>query len=520
VLKASAAREEGDLRALTSGGMVGALIALFQSGFQILTDTFSYWVKTSSTIVGFGLGLSPALIAAGYIVGINVALSLLVGIVIGWLAGVPVLTWIYGIPVAETATQAATIIWRSHVRYMGVGTMLVGGLWTLCTLTKPVVSSIAASIASVRKLGSKTEILRTESDIPIHHVVLYILLLLIPIFIMIAYTLMPSELSAGASVRHVVAGVSTLYVLIGGFVFCAVSAYFAGLIGSTNNPVSGLLVSALLILCLLLIGIANVFSLYADAAKFLSIVAIGSTVVIACGIAISNDTMQDLKVGEIVGATPWKQQVMLVLGVVVSSFVIPPILQLLYNAYGIGGVFPRAGMNPAHMLAAPQAGLMAAVTQGAFNHQLPWGMIGVGAVVAIVAIIIDEILKKRFGTRLPVLAVGLGIYLPLDSSVPCVIGGILAYFVQYRLSRLYRRGRSENEIKINGHRHRGLLLSCGIVAGASVMGVLLAIPFALKESSDALRIMPEGLMPFAGPLSLFVTFCLCAWIYKVVLKKA
>src|SRR4029078_11550812 len=176
-------------------------------------------------------------------------------------------------------------------------------------------------------------------------------------------------------------------------------------------------------------------------------------------------------------------------------------------------------MDPAQMLAAPQAGLMATVAKGAFSHQLQWNMIGVGALVAIICIIIDEILKKSFGTRLPVLAVGLGIYLPLDSSVPCVIGGLLSYLVQYRLDLLYRRGAPDQETKMNVHRHRGLLLSCGIVAGASLMGVILAIPFAIRQSSDALRIMPESLMPFAGILSVMVTFILCAWIYRVVMKR-
>ena len=234
--------------------------------------------------------------------------------------------------------------------------------------------------------------------------------------------------------------------------------------------------------------------------------------------SVANNNSQDLKVGHIVGATPWKQQVMLILGVIVASFVIPPILQLLYNAYGIGGVFPRPGMDPAQMLAAPQAGLMATVAQGAFSHHLEWNMIGVGALIAIICVVIDEILKRNYGTRLPVLAVGLGVYLPLDSSVPVVIGGFLAYIVQQRLNQLFKRGEANNEAAMSSHRHCGLLLACGIVAGASLMGVILAIPFALKQSSDALRLMPDSLMPFAGILSIWVTILLCAWIYRSVIK--
>ncbi len=522
VLKASASREEGDMKFLVVGGVVGAVIALFQSGFQILTDSFAYWVKTSKAVVGFGLGLSPALIAAGYIVGINVALSLLVGIGLGWILGIPALTWYYGMPDAETASQIAMAAWRAHIRYIGVGTMLVGGLWTLCTLFKPVIQSMAASITSLRdiKLGRKAESLRTEKDIPIHYVFVAGLILLVPIFFMIANSVIPQNMGITDSFRYFISGFSTIYILIGGFVFCSIMAYFAGLIGSTNSPVSGLLVCALLVICLVFMGFFSFQDWSAETKEMIgSVVAIGSLVVIGAALSISNDTMQDLKVGEIVGATPWKQQVMLILGVVVSAFVIPPILQLLYHAYGIGGVFPRPGMDPSQMLAAPQAGLMATVAKGAFSHQLEWNMIAIGASIAAICVVIDEYLKKNHGTRLPVLAVGLGIYLPLDSSVPVVIGGLLSYIVNTRLNAIYSIHQAADVIRANVHKHRGLLLACGIVAGASLMGVLIAIPFALKESTDALRLMPEQFMSFAGVLSLIVTAGLCIWIYRAVLKR-
>lgn len=521
VLKASVKSEKGDLQLLTVGGIVGGLLALFQSGFQILTDNFSYWVKTKSTVVGFGLGLSPALIAAGYIVGINVALSLLTGIIIGWLVGIPVITFYHGSGISGDATHVAIAIWRDYIRYIGVGCMLVGGFWTLCTLFKPVAQSMAASFDSLKKirLGQKTD-LRTERDIPIHYVFLATGLLLIPIFFLIANFIIPQEFNLSDNIRYFLAGFSTFYILLGGFVFCSISAYFAGLIGSTNNPVSGMLVSALLIICLAFMVFFAQTSLSAHTREVVgSVVAIGSMVVIAAALAISNDTMQDLKVGEIIGATPWKQQAMLFLGVIVTAFVVPPILQLLYNAYGIGGVFPRPDMNPHQMLAAPQAGLMAAVAKGAFTYQLPWGMIGLGALIALVCVFVDEYLKKNYNTRLPVLAVGLGIYLPLDSSVPIVIGGILSWVIHKRLNSRYQASMVNREEIINQHNHKGLLLACGLVAGASIMGVILAIPFAVKQSSDALRIMPEAYQPFAGVLSIAVTCLLLVWIYRIVMKR-
>jgi putative OPT family oligopeptide transporter len=525
VLKASTKREKGDLKSLISGGIVGAIITLFQSGFQILTDTFQYWAQLGTSVFGFGLGLSPALIAAGYIVGVNVALSLLVGIFIGWLAGIPLLTWVYGLPDATNANQIAMIMWRDYIRYIGVGTMLVGGLWTLCTLLKPLAHSMSTSFKTVRhiRLGNQPQLKRTERDIPIHYVFIATFVLLIPIFFLIANTIIPSTWAITSGFRYFISGFSTLYILIGGFAFCSIMAYFAGLIGSTNSPVSGLLVSALLVISLCFMVIFGIHGgLGTDQTEEMigTVVAIGSMVIIGAALSISNDTMQDLKVGQMVGATPWKQQVMLILGVIVSAFIIPPILQLLYNAYGIGGVFPRPNMDEAQMLAAPQAGLMATISKGVFSHQLKWGMIGIGALIASACIIIDEFLKKQYGTRLPVLAVGLGIYLPLESSVPVVIGGLLSQLVYYRLNQVYPRGKEDTEIKLNTHKHRGLLLTCGIVAGASLMGVMLAVPFALKESSDALRIMPSHLMSYAGTLSIIVTFMLCLWIYRVVLRRS
>ena len=520
VLKASANKEQMDMGALSWGGAIGAVITLFQSGFEILTDTFDYWVKTTSTVFGFGLGLSPALIAAGYIVGVNVAISFLVGISIGWLAGVPILTWVYGMPPLDHAADVAMTVWKAHIRYIGVGTMLVGGLWTLVTLFKPITQSIVASFISLHK--SKQEgaplSLRTERDIPINYVLWGVILLLVPVFILIAKFIVPVTPGISAHFLNVLCAFAAVYVIIGGFLFCSISAYFAGLIGSSNTPVSGLLVSALLILCLILLGFFELNGGTAGKEVFGVILGIGSSVIICVAIAISNDTMQDLKVGQVVGATPWKQQVMLVFGVLVASFVVPPIFDLLYNAYGIGGVFPHPNMNPAHMLGAPQAALMATVAEGVYAHNLQWSMIILGAGIAVVCIIVDEILKS-FGTRLPVLAVGLGIYLPMGTTIPVVIGGLLSYLIQVRLNRRYDL-RLENQLKVATHRHRGLLLACGIVAGASIMGVVLAIPFALKQSSDALKLMPDRFAPFAGVLSIVVTVVLCAWIYKVVMSKS
>ena len=446
--------------------------------------------------------------------------SILVGIIIGWIFGVPVLTSFYGLPDQTEAGDIAMMMWREHIRYIGVGTMLVAGLWTLIVLIKPIMQSLITSFQSLKKAKDANTIsIRTERDIPINYVFWGLILLLVPIFIFISLAIIPADADISHSFRTTLAAVGSLYILFGGFIFCSVAAYFAGLVGSTNTPVSGLLVAALCILCMIFLALFNMNAGIEGRELLGVILGVGSTVIIGAGIAIANDTMQDLKVGQMLGATPWKQQWMLILGVLIASFVIPPILDLLYHAYGIGGAFPRPDMDKSQMLAAPQAGLMADVAQGVYAHNLQWSMIIIGAIIAFLCMIIDKALKP-YGARLPVLAVGLGIYLPLDSSFPLVIGGFLSYIVQLRLYKRYPLNKSGAESKnLAQHKHRGLTLACGIVAGASVMGVVLAIPFAIKQSSNALNIMPDNLASVASAMSLIVTFLLCAWIYRVVMKK-
>jgi len=508
------------------GGIGGALIGLFQSGFRVLADSLQYWLVKGNVVFGFGLGFSPAVIAAGYIVGVNVAISMLVGIIIGWIIGVPILSAYYGFsPDVHNAFSIANQLWSDHIRFLGVGTMLVGGLWTLVSLFKPVVKGVIASLETLkqRRLG-QNKILRTEHDMSIN-LVFWIGIVILAVVFMQMFVFIQNDIAGISShMVWILTGVSAVYILIAGFVFSAVSGYFAGLVGSTNSPGSGLVVASTLILCLLvmlILGTEVHFSYKSAQTLGAAAVAVTACSFISAAMVIANETIQDLKAGQIVGATPWKQQVMLIVGVVVSAFVLPLILDLLFNAYGIGGVFPHAGMDHSQMLAAPQAGLVAAVAQGVFTRQLPWGMIGIGAGVAIICIIVDEVLKFGWGTRLPVLAVGVGIYLPLDSSTPVIIGGVLSYIVQYMAHRNYGSLNHEGRVKVKERLQGGLLLSCGIVAGAALLGVALAIPFAIKQSADALRIVPQSFTGISEWLSIIVTFLLCYWIYRVavVAKK-
>jgi putative OPT family oligopeptide transporter len=512
---AASAKANTDIKPLVHGGIVGGVIALFQSGFRVFSDSWQFWVmRKTDGIAGFGLGFSPALIAAGYIVGPLIAVSLLVGIIISWVFSLQIISIHFVHTATQTPVSIAMSIWNTRLRYLGVGTMLIGGLWTLCTLMKPVFEGFKKSIIALShaRIGKGVKVLRTDSDIPIHYIGISVIFLAVCIYYLISHLTSATALGISDGFHLFISVLDVIYILIAGFFLSAISAYFAGLIGSTNNPVSGLLIAALFVLSLILLGLFHDAAWYADHTKGL---ATGAMAIMVCSIiggavALSNDTMQDLKAGQMVGSTPWKQQVMLLLGVVVAALVIPPVLELLFNAYGMAGIYPRAGMDPTQMLAAPQAGLMAAVTQGVFTHQLPWQMIGFGVVIAVICIFVDEFLKKR-GLRLPVLAVGLGLYLPLDASTPVVIGGLLRLFIQWSFRIKHKM--NENSEEARPHLQKGLILACGLVAGAALMGVLLAIPFAIAKNDDVLSLVSAHFTPIANWLSVIVTLGICYWIY-------
>lgn len=521
VLKASTVGSKG-LKILASGGLIAGLISFSQAGLQVISGSVHYWQNVANRfITGFQVGFDPALMAAGYIVGPSVAASTLVGVFLGWIVGIPALTFYYGVPAAGDASASAMDIWHSHVRYIGVGTMLVGGFWTLLTLLKPILDGLRASWKSVKKIHAEGQasIPRTERDIPIHYVAIGILILAIPLgFLLYQYVSNPVlQLSTSLQIISITIGI--LYVIFIGFVFCALGGYFAGLFGSTNSPTSALSVSTLLIMSLLTLAIWGPhLHLANDSGQTLAAIAFVLIVAGVLGAAsITNETIQDLKSGEIIGATPWKQQVMLILGVILSAFLVPGILKLLFEAYGIGGVFPRPGMDPAHMLAAPQAGMMAALAEGTFKAKLAWNMLFIGGIFAIIAIIIDRILRANGKGTLSVLAIGFGIYLPLDATLPFIIGGVTAYFVNRSLQKKYP-GESNKPVR-EQRQEKGLTLACGIVAGAALMGVILAIPFAIKESTDVLRIVPAGFAPIADVLGVIVALSLLTWIYFTVCGK-
>jgi putative OPT family oligopeptide transporter len=438
-------------------GLIGAFFKLGESGFKLWHGMLEMGTKAFGTVLYFGSNLSPALVAVGYIVGLNIAILVFLGGALNWFVVIPILASLEPLATDKTALEIGWNLWSTQTRYLGVGSMVVGGLWALIKLRTSLVDGVRQSISAYRQ--SKTEnsvaIKRTERDTPIQWVGTALLIGVIPLCFLFYY----------ATGNAFVAALMAIVMLIAGFLFSAVAGYMAGLVGSSNNPISGVTIATILTSALLLVALLGTDSAVGPAAAIL----IGA--VVCCGAAIAGDNMQDLKAGQVLGATPFKQQIMQIIGVLAAAFVIAPILTLLMEAYGIG--IPTAEHpNP---LKAPQATLMAEVARGVFRGGMPWGMVAIGALIAVAVIIFDLWLEKNNSNfRTPVLAVAVGIYLPLELSVPIVLGGLIAWTVQ--------RGRSNSE-GAGGH---GLLFAAGLITGEALVGILLAIPIVMTGDKEFL----------------------------------
>lgn len=518
VLRVSTERTN-QMKLLAQGGLVGALISLAQNGLEVIGSQMNLWAKAGAAIVGVNIGFAPAPLAAGFIVGFEAGSSILIGFLGGWLIILPLIALhMNSHPVLSSMNDLynyAMSLWSAKLRYVGVGIMLVGGVWTLLRLLRPVIDSMKISFASMSKInkGKHRRLLRTEHDISFKLVIIGSFISALCLFFLLLYFFDKEALSMTPMHLLALGGVTTLYLLIVGFLLATICAYFTGLIGSTNNPLSGIL-----ILALLAIGVVFLFMVPSKAIGQQAHIAglmILITTIVATIASISNENLQDLKAGQMVGSTPWKQQLILIVGVITSALVIGPVFEMLFQAYGIGGVFPHAGMDPSHMLSAPQAGLMAAVATGLRTHDLPWTMISIGGAFAILCIILDEIMKSR-GKRCAVLAVGLGVYLPPEITTPIIIGSLINLAVRFGLDKV--KGDKKAIAQKEDSQQSGILLCCGLVAGAAIMGVFLAIPFMIMGSADALSIAPAHFAGIANVLGLLSLIALVYWIWKVSTK--
>ena len=488
------------LKALSLAAAAGALFKLALSGFRFSPENFTVARYFGERTIGyFGINLSPALLGVGFIVGFNIGALMLSGGALAYWVFIPLYNNFMLDPNSALATQlvglsaedAAGLIRGSQVRFIGVGAMLIGGLWSLWSLRKSLLSGIKTGMAM--KGGSLEGVPHTERDLPMKAVLTGIVLFVIPIFLLYNVVVGSLGVALGMAVIMVVAG----------FVFSSVSGYMAGLVGSSNNPVSGITISTILFSSLLLLAIFGKGSATGPVAAIM----IGA--VICCAAAVAGDNLQDLKAGQLVGATPWRQQVMLGIGAVACAAIMAPVLNLLLKANGIGTpAFP--GATP---LQAPQATLMASVASGIFGAGLPWNMVAIGAGVGALTIMLDEWLKARKASwRSPVLAVAVGIYLPLELSTPIFFGGLIAELA----TRWHRKRNPSGDPEIL--KQMGLLFSAGLIAGEALIGVLIAIPIAATQNADVLAV-PENWQPgkWTGLAALVVVGW---WMHTVATKQA
>ena len=473
------------LKALSLAAATGALFKLGLSGLKLSPESFVVARYFGERTIGFfGINLSPALLGVGFIVGFNIGALMLSGGALSWWVFIPFYNTflqdhdpaLAAELVGLEADAAANLIWGRQIRYIGVGAMLIGGLWSLWSLRKSLLSGVKTGLAL--RGASMIGVPDTERDLPMTMIMSGIVLFVLPLFAL--YYAVVDSLG--------IAFTMAVIMVIAGFVFSSVSGYMAGLVGSSNNPVSGITISTILFASLILLAIMGAGSTVGPVAAIM----IGA--VICNSAAVAGDNLQDLKAGQLVGATPWRQQVMLGIGALASAAVMAPVLNLLLEAYGIGTP-AREGVNA---LAAPQATLMASVASGIFGGGLPWNMVATGAVVGAIVITLDEWLKRNGKSwRAPVLAVAVGIYLPLELSTPIFAGGLIAELAT-RWHRAAQPGGDLEKLK-----QMGLLFSAGLIAGEAIVGVLMAIPIVLTKDANVLAVA-ESLQPgqWAGIVAL------------------
>jgi putative OPT family oligopeptide transporter len=485
----AAERNRAGLLALLAGTIASAGFALIVAT-RLFASEISGYFRAGAAATGAGFSLSLALVGAGQLIGITVGTAILVGLVIAWGIATPLLTALH--PAAGPAADVATAVWAHQVRFVGAGAIGVAALWSLGRLARPVVLGVAGALAASRKRREGgNDLPRTEQDLPIGVVVLVSALCLIPLAVIFWQFLAGGGLAPVAGAMTIAA---VAYVVIAGFFVAAACGYMAGLIGSSNSPVSGLAILSVIGASLVVLAVGGSL-VHAQSLPMIAF-ALVVTAVLLCVATISNDNLQDLKTGQLVDATPWRQQVALVAGVVVGAAVIPPILDLLNRAYGFAGA-PNAHAV-AQPLPAPQATLISALAKGVIGGQLDWHLIGSGAVIGAVIVAIDELLRAR-KLALPPLAVGLGIYLPISTTAPVVVGAVLGWAYNRWAARQPNAERAKQ---------LGVLVASGLIVGESLFGVGLAALIVFSGKAEPLGLVGTSFDPLAnvlGPLAFCIT---------------
>ncbi len=515
------AKTETGMGDIVAGGLVAAAVSFAASGLRVLGDGISRWFEVGGAVFRLPMGFSLALLGAGYLIGIVAGLAMLTGLIISWGIAVPILSAMGDMPAGQTLAQYATGLWASQVRFIGAGVIGVGAIWTLATLFMPMARGVKASFAALTKAGAARagQARRTERDLSAGWISAVTLVLVAVLVVTFQVFLSGAPLSP-AGIWKLVA-YAVLFAFVFGFLVAAACGYMAGLVGSSTSPISGVGIVAIVLVSLLMLALGGELLGAQNGVQMAIALSIFSTSAVVAVASISNDNLQDLKTGWLVGATPWRQQVALLIGCVAGAAVISPVLELLYNAYGFADAMPREGMDPAQALSAPQATLMLAIARGIFTHQLNWTMILIGMAVGVGLIVVDEIMKRTCRVaRIPVLAVGIGIYLPPTVAAPIVVGAVLAWLLEGALRRRAAAAGKPYEQFAESANRRGVLIASGLIVGESLVGVLMAGIIGASGSEAPLAIAGEGFAQTASFLGLAVFVVVAILFWRRVMKLA
>ena len=450
---------DGDsgVKDIAYGGVLAGLVAFLTNGLRVMADGASAWIQTGKAAFQLPMGLSLALLGAGYLMGFTMSGD---------------------IAADASLIDAAMVVWKTKVRFIGVGTIGIAAIWTLLILMKPMIEGMVHSFRMLKGGQAESEH-RVDIDLSPKTMIYILIATVVLIVISLHHFIAAAPISPELSILLVV--VCTFLAVFIGFFVAAASGYMAGLVGSSSSPISGIGIISVIVISLVLVSIGNASGLFetVDGQKFLTALTLFTASIVLTTATISNDNLQDLKTGLLVDATPWRQQVALIIGCFVGALVIAPVLEILYHAYGFSGALPRPDMDPSQALSAPQATLMTTISQGIFTNKLEWTYILTGVGLGAVLITIDAFLKKVsnkvFG--LPVIAVGIGIYLPPSINMPVIVGAFLAWIMTRHIAKL-----GNKEVSAKAERF-GTLFSAGLIVGESLMGVILAFIIAASVTT-------------------------------------
>ncbi|MFI5310422.1 MAG: OPT family oligopeptide transporter [Gemmatimonadales bacterium] len=488
------------LIAVILGSVASAGLAIVTATRIASAEVAGFFRLGTMASSGYNVAWSLALLGAGHLVGLSVGMAMLTGLVIAWAIGVPILTSLQ--PAADGVSLAAhtLTIWRTQVRFIGAGAIAVAAIYTLARLAKPVVGGLVSTLAASRATGARDDTDRDLSPPWIYALTAGCLL----ITGWLAYTFARSTVLAPSAVT--LTAIAVPFVLIVGFIIAGICGYMAGLIGASNSPISGVgILSIVICASTIILAVSPTAETRAPLVAFALFV---TAIVFACA-TISNDNLQDLKTGQLVGASPMRQQIALIVGVGAGAAVIPLVLNLLAKAYGFAGA-PNVGVLAPNPLPAPQATLISALAQGVIGGNLDWKMIGIGAIVGVGLVLLDAALGAMNKLRIPPLAVGIGIYLPMSATFAVVVGAVISHWYDRRSRSAANPERAER---------LGTLVASGLIVGESIWGVINAGLIVAFSKDAPIGLVPEDFAP--GPwLGLLGFVGVIVWLYGWMLRRS